>query len=225
MFKENNFFTHKKIVWEQLEPYGFVKTEAGYLYHQALAEKQFTLNVMIDAAGNIQTELLDNLTGSEYILHKVNNSQGEFVGSLRAAYENELTAIAQSCFQPDYFQTPTAQALLAYAAQTYQSQPEFLWARFPDNAVLRRPDNQKWYAALLTVPKNKIGLPGDGKIEIVDLRLPPEEMAQTVDNRKYFPGYHMNKKHWYTICLDGSVEAAEICQRLDHSYTIANKKK
>lgn len=166
MFKENNFFTHKKIVWEQLEPYGFVKTEAGYLYHQALAEKQFTLNVMIDAAGNIQTELLDNLTGSEYILHKVNNSQGEFVGSLRAAYENELTAIAQSCFQPDYFQTPTAQALLAYAAQTYQSQPEFLWARFPDNAVLRRPDNQNGMPPCLRCLKIKLACRATGKLKL-----------------------------------------------------------
>lgn len=224
MFNENNFFTHKRIVWDKLEPYGFTKTENGYLYCKTLPEAEFTLNVLIDAAANIQTELLDNQTGSEYILHKVNNSQGKFVGSLRAAYEDELQAIARSCFQPDYFQTPTAQALLAYAAKTYQSQPEFLWARFPDNAVLRRQDNQKWYAALLTVQKSKIGLPGDGKAEIIDLLLPAAEMAQTVDNRKYFPGYHMNKKYWYTICLDGSVEIDELCQRLDVSYKLAKKK-
>ncbi len=46
----------------------------------------------------------------------------------------------------------------------------------------------------------------------------------TVDNHKYFPGYHMNKKHWYTICLDGSVEPVELYQRLDLSYKLAKKK-
>ena len=224
MFNEKNFFTHKRIVWERLEPYGFTKTENGYLYSTKLSLESFQLQVLIDNNGNLQTELYDIASGSEYVLHKVNNSQGEFIGGIKAAYEKELTSIAQSCFQPDYFQTTTAQALLAYAAKTYQSQPEFLWTRFPDNAVLRRQDNQKWYAALLTVYKNKIGLSGDEKIEIVDLRLPPEEMAQTVDNHKYFPGYHMNKKHWYTICLDGSVEPVELYQRLDLSYKLAKKK-
>ena len=38
------------------------------------------------------------------------------------------------------------------------------------------------------------------------------------------PGYHMNKKHWYTICLDGSVEPVELYQRLDLSYKLAKKK-
>ena len=98
----------------------------------------------------------------------------------------------------------------------------------PDNAIFRRQDNQKWYAALLTVKPEKIGLPasekGDKKIEIIDLRLQPDILTETVDNVKYFPGYHMNKKHWYTICLDGSVAAAEICQRLAVSYELAKKK-
>ena len=133
MFNEKNFFTHKRIVWERLEPYGFTKTENGYLYSTKLSLESFQLQVLIDNNGNLQTELYDIASGSEYVLHKVNNSQGEFIGGIKAAYEKELTSIAQSCFQPDYFQTPTAQALLAYAAKTYQSQPEFLWTRLKDD--------------------------------------------------------------------------------------------
>ena len=101
MFNEKNFFTHKRIVWERLEPYGFTKTENGYLYSTKLSLESFQLQVLIDNNGN----------------------------------------------------------------QNY-----------------------------------------------------------TVDNHKYFPGYHMNKKHWYTICLDGSVEPVELYQRLDLSYKLAKKK-
>jgi predicted DNA-binding protein (MmcQ/YjbR family) len=33
-------------------------------------------------------------------------------------------------------------------------------------------------------------------------------------------GYHMNKKHWNTILLDGSVPDKEICSWIDHSYQL-----
>ena len=32
------------------------------------------------------------------------------------------------------------------------------------------------------------------------------------------PGYHMNKKHWNTICLDGSIPASEIKSMINHSF-------
>ncbi|MDE7400427.1 MAG: MmcQ/YjbR family DNA-binding protein, partial [Clostridia bacterium] len=35
--------------------------------------------------------------------------------------------------------------------------------------------------------------------------------------------YHMNKKHWLTIPLDGTVPIGEICSRLDQSYILAKK--
>jgi predicted DNA-binding protein (MmcQ/YjbR family) len=34
------------------------------------------------------------------------------------------------------------------------------------------------------------------------------------------PGYHMNKKHWNTIILDGSVPDKEILAWIDHSYDL-----
>ena len=39
------------------------------------------------------------------------------------------------------------------------------------------------------------------------------------------PGYHMNKKHWNTILLDGSVPDTEIFSWIDHSYQRVSGKK
>ena len=42
------------------------------------------------------------------------------------------------------------------------------------------------------------------------------------------PGYHMNKKYWNTIILDGSIPAKEVLAMIDHSYdevVKGNKKK
>ncbi len=32
------------------------------------------------------------------------------------------------------------------------------------------------------------------------------------------PGYHLNKKHWNTVGLDGSIDAAEVRWMVEHSY-------
>lgn len=227
MHAEKEFFQRQKVNFNILPAYGFEQTADGFLYIAPLLNKQFSLQIYIDMNGQVWTKLLDNNANSEYVLHMVDDAQGEFVGAVREAYQAELQKIADKCFQPDVFQNPTTQAVIAYAAQTYQDKPEFLWPKTPANAILRRQDNKKWYAALLTVARNKIDLTNkdaNEKIEIIDLRLQPDILSQTLDGIKYFPGYHMNKKHWYTICLDGSVEVAEICHRLDVSYELAKKK-
>lgn len=39
------------------------------------------------------------------------------------------------------------------------------------------------------------------------------------------PGYHMNKKHWNTVLLDGSIPDKEILSWIDHSYEMVAGKK
>ena len=39
------------------------------------------------------------------------------------------------------------------------------------------------------------------------------------------PGYHMNKKHWNTIILDGTVPSSLIYELIDHSYALVSAKK
>ncbi len=34
------------------------------------------------------------------------------------------------------------------------------------------------------------------------------------------PGYHMNKKHWNTIIVDGSVSSGQLKEWIDHSYDL-----
>jgi len=38
------------------------------------------------------------------------------------------------------------------------------------------------------------------------------------------PGYHMNKKHWNTVSLDGSAPDKEIFSWIDHSYELVKGK-
>ena len=46
-----------------------------------------------------------------------------------------------------------------YMKKKYKAEPEFLWKRFPDYAVFRHQDNRKWFAIIMDVPAEKLGLP------------------------------------------------------------------
>lgn len=37
------------------------------------------------------------------------------------------------------------------------------------------------------------------------------------------PGYHLNKRHWNTVAMDGSIPEDEIAEMIDHSYDLVFK--
>jgi predicted DNA-binding protein (MmcQ/YjbR family) len=39
------------------------------------------------------------------------------------------------------------------------------------------------------------------------------------------PGYHMNKKHWNTIIVDGNLSKIQLKEMIDDSYNLVSKKK
>lgn len=121
------------------------------------------------------------------------------------------------------FKTPLAEKVLKYAKEKYHSHPEFLWAKFPNYAVLRCTDNSKWYAVLMTIPKRKLGIDEDGDVEILDLKCDPLMTGALRDGKRYFPAYHMNKEHWITLILDGSIPEKDIFSNIDMAYDLVCK--
>lgn len=228
--KENRFhlqecllFKRKKLNPQRLISSGFAEQDQQYVRTFPLVAGQFSMTVVVSKAGDVCARLFETDSGEEYILHRVPWAKGAFVGKVRQEYEDILTFISTNGFDPDVFQSDDTREIIRYIHQTYGDEPEFLWPRFPDNAIFRRKDTGKWYGAVLVVSKRKLGLAFDERIEILDLRINPENMEALVDNKRYFPGYHMNKKHWFTICLDGTVSLDEICRHIDESYRLATK--
>lgn len=216
-------FSDRRADSEKLRAYGFRKTDGAYLYEQPLLSGAFTLRVRVRADG-VDACLIDAATDEPYTLFLVEDAQGSFIGEVRAAYCDALSAVAEACFAKTVFQSGYSQSVIEYARNTYGDELEFLWEKFPKNAILRRKDNRKWYAALLTIAKSKLGAFPDEEIEVLDLRAAPEAIPDMVDGKRIFAGYHMNKKHWITLPLDGTLPAEEICAMLDTSYALAKGK-
>lgn len=214
-------FQKRKVVISKLAGYGFKKSGSSYKYTQTLAASGFDMTVTINKSGAVSAKITDPDTG-EYTLH-LTNSTGSFVGKVREEYEKLLTDIAENCFERDAFRYDMTKRLIEYVREKYGRELEFLWEKYDDCAIWRRGDTNKWFAGVFAVSLRKLGLESDERAEIIDLRLPPEEMPALIDGKRYFGGWHMNKKHWYTIVLDGSVEFSELCRRIDVSYSLAVK--
>jgi predicted DNA-binding protein (MmcQ/YjbR family) len=58
----------------------------------------------------------------------------------------------------------------------------------------------------------------------VNLKCDPDLALELRDRYEQVrPGYHMNKKHWNTVELDGAIPDAELRKMIDHSYELVVK--
>lgn len=55
----------------------------------------------------------------------------------------------------------------------------------------------------------------------INLKCDPEQaMALRDIFESVLPGYHMNKAHWNTVILDGSIPSGELERMIDHSFAL-----
>lgn len=222
---EFSCFKHKTVDFKKLIEFGFTQIGQRYDYVTQIVDGQFEMAVSISEHGEVETRVIDLATDEPYTLHLVAEACGTFVGQVRTEFERVLQAIADSCFYRDVFKEDIAHGVIEYVRNTYGDELEFLWDKVPDGAIWRRKDNRKWYGIMMIISKRKLGFDSDEMVSVIDLRLDTVNDASLVDGKRYFAGYHMNKRTWFTMCLDGSVSLGEICALIDKSYVLAYTKK
>ncbi len=116
----------------------------------------------------------------------------------------------------------TRQELFALVEKRYGTAPEYPWQ--DDNAVLRRKDNEKWYAVVLRVAASKLGPAETEKIELLNVKCDPVLLASLRTQAGYFPAYHMNKEKWLSIRLGKPELNASVADLLALSYELTGPK-
>lgn len=112
--------------------------------------------------------------------------------------------------------------LFQYARKHFQSEPEYLWRNFPDYAVLRHHEGNKWFGIVMNVPGTKLGLTADDEVDILNVKIRPESIIALRKMDGILPAYHMNKEHWVSILLVSSLPAQEIYDLLTDSYELTS---
>ncbi len=115
--------------------------------------------------------------------------------------------------------------MMAYVLETYGSEPERLWAKYPDDIVFRHPASRKWYAIIMGITWNKLGIPKDTAVDVLDVKCSPLMIGSLLDEEGFFPAYHMNKNNWITIVLNDSVPDEKIYSLLELSYHSVSPKR
>ena len=216
-----DFIKNKKINFKKLKEFGFELIDNSYYYHTSLLKNQFKMSVKINIDNSIFTEIIDTETNEPYVLHLLEIKRSGYSEKIYKAYSEILEKVKKVCFEDEIFKANYTKEIITYVKNKYGDELEFLWEKSPKNAVIRRKSSNKWYAVILTIPKRKIGLESDEFIEVINLHNIPKEIEKLIDYKRYFPAYHMNKKHWCTICLDGTIELKEIYKKIDISYELA----
>ena len=120
------------------------------------------------------------------------------------------------------------QTVFDYIKEKYSTLPEYPWRKYDGNAVFRHSDNKKWFALVMGVEKRKLGLSGSGNIDVINLKLDDMFFRDIImRDEGIMPAYHMNKLHWITVLLDGTVPEKRIFDLIDMSFlaTASVKKK
>lgn len=117
------------------------------------------------------------------------------------------------------------QQVIDYIKDKYSELPDYPFDEDNMTAVFRNPKNDKWFGIIMcSLPLSKIGGNGDQKVDVINLKCEPMLQFALLDGKNIFKAYHMNKEHWITVLLDGSMDVQKVFELIDMSYGLIEKK-
>lgn len=105
-----------------------------------------------------------------------------------------------------------------YMQDTYGTEAEYLWADSPDSAVFRHLASKKWYAIIMRVLPERLGLQGEQALDVINVKCSTIMIGSLLSTKGFLPAYHMNKNHWISILLNDTIPDDDIFPLLELSY-------
>lgn len=115
------------------------------------------------------------------------------------------------------------QTVFEWIKRKYGTDPDYPWK--DSNAVLRHRENKKWFALIMEVGRDKLGLPEEGTVDVMNVKCDPMLIGSLRTQPGFLPAYHMNKDQWISILLDGTAPEEEIKSLITMSYELTHPKK
>ena len=210
----SNLLENRIIIEDKLIRYGFNK---DYIYEKTLSSPNFKAVIAYEN-DTLMAKVVDREFDEDYVLVDVKVPIGSFAAELKMEYEEMIADIIDKCTMSNVFRFPQSKRLMREVENRYGSDLEFLWERFPKDAIYRNNENGKWFVLLVALEKSKIGLEGKGEIEIAVLK--HDDVSDVIDGKLILEGYHMNKKHWITVPLDDRISDDELFELVGNSYSL-----
>lgn len=227
---ESEVFNRKRADISQLEPYGFKKTKEDYVYETGLLDDQFRAEISVDLQGRLTGRLFDLDTEEEYLPVHTNLSAGGFVGRVREEYRAVLEDICSKCFTKVAFIYDQSNRIAGAIKDKWQVDPEFPWEKYEGNGIFKTAAAGRWFAGIFTVAFGKLEIEDDDNhhheadeiVEIINLKIAPEDMEEMVKRPGICRGWHMNKKHWISAMLDDRLRDEQLISLVERSHDLVS---
>ncbi|WP_373808483.1 MmcQ/YjbR family DNA-binding protein [Streptococcus ferus] len=225
---ESDFFKGRRVLFDNLLPFGFVKEGQDFYYHHLLMDGMFEAHIRISQDGQLSGRVLDLDMGEDYIGLRVEQQRGSFASQVREAYLAILGHISDHCFEAQPFLKEQTNRLARYLEKTYGDGYDHPFAKSNASAY-RNPSNQKWYALVMTIVRQKLDLGQEDwseealaeEIEVINLKVNPAELPALLQLPSVYPAYHMGKKSWVSIVMGEELSDDLLFDLVDKSRVLA----
>ena len=220
---EEQIFNNSKVDFNKIKSYGFKKEDSKFKYEQNIMNDTFKVEVLIDKLGNVQGKIIDLSLNEKYLNYRIADLNGSYVSEIKNIFKDILLDIRDNCFIKEDYSFKQTNRIVKLIKEVFNRTPEFKWEKYPRYAVFKNSKNNKWFGIIMNVDKEKLMPNIDGEVEIINVKLNPEEILELLKQKGFYPAYHMNKKYWISILLDDTLTDTLIMDIIKESYLLTNK--
>lgn len=218
MTYEQDIFKQYEVIEEKLIEYGFTRNHEKYQFSKEFMN--FRADIMV-YQGEVSGKVMDLEFDEEYVNFRIQNQVGEFVSKVRDEYESILMDIRTHCFKKMDFVYAQSNRISKRIQDMYHVRPEFLWTKFPRYGVYRNARSHKWFAIIMNITKEKLGLDSKDEVEIINVKL-DDYVSLVLDKEGIYPSYHQSKKNWVSVLLDDTLTDDEIFALIQYSFSLSD---
>ena len=213
-------FSRKRPIFSNLLPFGFEKTDDGYIFKQDFMDEDFVLQFTISKAGSTSSKVIDKMNDEEYTQIDAEGIVGGYVGDVRLAYEEILQHIADKCFEDVLFASDQANRITKKIGEIYGVSPDFPWddEKYKQAGVFRHHDTRKWFGLIMNIKRKSLSPSAEEKqtVDVINLKK-PKDLAEPY-REGIFPAYHMNHKLWISVTLDDTLSDDAVLSLVQASF-------
>ncbi len=218
---ENDVFKRTNVDFKKLMAYGFKKEKANYIFKKKFFNNDFEAIINVNNKGIVSGKVMDSQMNEEYTNIRVERS-GEFVNKVRDLYIDILVDIKNNCFNSNYFIFDQTNRINKYIKEKNDTDPEFLWEKFPGYGVYRNKNNNKWFGIIMNLDLSKLSNE-TGEVEIINVKLDENKTKILLNKKGFYKAYHMNKTDWISVVLNDTLSDKEVIELIDESYDLINE--
>ncbi|MBO4823672.1 MAG: MmcQ/YjbR family DNA-binding protein [Clostridia bacterium] len=199
-------------VAEKLLAFGFVKHGDGWLLERDLPVSNLFVRIQVTPS-QFFVRVIDRTFNDDFLPFNVKDGNSPVKSMVTVL----LDQILSTCFDNP------KRDIIEYCVRTFKTRPEQPWPEFPNYRTFKTAHSQKWYAIIMDIPCTKLGLVGEAVVNVINVKLPPEQIQSLIDGQHYFSAYHMNKKYWLTVLLDQTTDIVQLKSLIKTSYNLVEK--